>query len=331
MRSVVISIVAAVVLACGGRGSSGAGSDESETGTSSSSGSDSSTASSDASSSSSTTTESSTGEPIVPWSGPLSVMTFNVLCSLCSSEFDPWDDRVPWMADTIMRHDPDLVGLQEIVYAEEVQQILDATPGYTAVFYDEGELPYPDATVLFRDELFELVDHGFYWLSPTPDQARSTGFADGFQLARLVVWTVLRRRDDGAELFFANTHFDNNSPSQELSAPLVLERTAPFVDGRPVVFVGDFNSDPSSEAYAILTGGDPFVLENAFDLAPEWTMETNQEPAPDYDTSQRIDHVFVAGVSWTATRWVVDTWIYGRNDLYVSDHFAIATELELEG
>jgi len=275
-----------------------------------------------------TTGDGTTGAPI--WSGSLVVMTFNVLCSFCDDTFDPWDDRVPWMGDTIARHQPDLVGLQELTFPEEVDELLAVAPEYAAIWYGvDGRSPYPDATIFYRTAVFEPVEHGSYWLSPTPDSPMSTGFADHFQLPRLVVWTILRRTDDGAELFFATTHFDNNSPSQELSAPLVLERTPAAAAQRPVIVVGDFNSRPDSTAYGILTTATDFHFDDAFDLAPQWSMETNQRPMPEYDTTQRIDHVFVAGAPWQVARWVVDTWHYGPNDLSVSDHFAIVAELAL--
>jgi endonuclease/exonuclease/phosphatase family metal-dependent hydrolase len=102
--------------------------------------------------------------------------------------------------------------------------------------------------------MFEEVEHGFYWLSPTPDEPYSTGFANP-QLARLVVWARLRALAEDHEFVFATTHFDNNSPSQELSAPLVLERTAALADELPVIMVGDFNSQPVDPAYALLLTG----------------------------------------------------------------------------
>jgi endonuclease/exonuclease/phosphatase family metal-dependent hydrolase len=265
-----------------------------------------------------------TGAEVVPFSGSLRVMTFNVLCSFCDPTFPPWETRVPWIGDTLSRHDPDLVGLQEIVTADELTQILEAAPGYLPVYFEGAGGAYPDATVLFRASRFEPVQTGFYWLSPTPDDPMSTGFADGLQFPRLVTWTVLRQLDDGAQLYFATTHFDNNAPSQELSAPLVLERIAPF-DGLPQVMLGDFNSRPDSEAYAILTGAGAFA--DSFHLAEAWSIETNAARRPAYDTSERIDHVLLRGTPWSVPSWTVDTWTYGAEASYVSDHFAIAAEV----
>jgi len=265
---------------------------------------------------------------VVPFSGDLRVMTFNILCSICDGTFDPWEDRVPWIGDTIVRHDPDLIGLQELVFDSEMEQVLAVAPGYAAIAYNAGQRSaYPDATILYRESMFEPMEHGFYWLSPTPDVPRSTGFIDTFQLARLVTWAVFRRVDDDAQLYFATTHFDNNAPSQTLSAPLVLDRTAPFAQTLPVVMVGDFNARPDSEAYGILTGAGGF--SDAFQSAEAWSVDSNEEPAPRYDPSVLIDHIFTAGAEWSTTTWSADLWSYGDNDLPISDHWAVTADLQL--
>lgn len=262
---------------------------------------------------------------------PLSVMTFNVLCAVCGGgEYDPWEQRLGYFADIFARHDPDLIGLQELSpIPGEVDALLEVAPGRKALFFEqEGWLPYPDAAIFYRASRFEVLERGEYWLSPTPDVPRSTGFADP-QLPRLVVWARLRDKAGDREMFFASTHFDNNSPSQEQSAPLVLERTAPFAATMPVVFVGDFNSQPADAAYVTLTAGG---FQNAYDLAPSPGVVENQDPDPVYDPADRIDHVFVAGagVTWSASSWVADLYVYGEQKRYPSDHFAIVTTLDRE-
>lgn len=268
-----------------------------------------------------------------PLPEPMVVMTFNILCSFCDDTYDPWEDRVGYIADTIARHDPDLVGLQELFTADEVQQLLDLNPDYDALFYSDDTSDYADATIWWRSDRYELVDSGFYWLSPAPDLPFSVGFSQP-QLPRLVAWAQLRELSTDAELLFVDTHFDNNSPSQELSAPLLLERTEAQAGALPIIVVGDFNSRPDSTAYGILTNGvEPggFALTNSFDLARAWSVDSNQDPVPPYDPAIRIDHIFVAGGEWTVPWWVVDTWVYGDSQLHTSDHFAMAAQLEFAG
>lgn len=267
---------------------------------------------------------------------PLTVMTFNVLCSFCNTrEFDPWEERLAYFGDIFARHDADLIGIQELTpLNREVAAIAALLPGYESVYYAPATgSAYPDATIFYRSERFALVDHGSYWLSPTPDVPLSIGFVRA-QLPRLVYWARLRDlAAGGREIFFATTHFDNNRPSQDLSAPLLQERTAPFVADHPVIVVGDFNSRPPSTAYATLTtdASRGFVFTNAFDLA-DWRLVTNQEPAPAYDLDDRIDHIFLAGddVGWEVDDWVVDLTVYGALDRYPSDHFPVVATVRYD-
>ncbi len=263
---------------------------------------------------------------------PLTVMTYNVMCSFCDQGYDRWEQRLPYLGDTFTRYDADLYGLQELTpLAGEVEQIQALLPDHDPVFYGpEGEVRYPDALIMFRRSRFELLEEGSYWLSPTPDVAKSTGFAKP-QLARLVVWAKLRDRAGGRELYFATTHFDNNQPSQAMSAPLVKERTAPFEERMPVVVVGDFNSKPSTEAFQTLTGdAGGFRFVDSQSIAEQWSVGGNQQPKPDYELADRIDHIFVAGqgVAWKATSWVVDLSTYGPNQLPPSDHYSMTATLE---
>jgi endonuclease/exonuclease/phosphatase family metal-dependent hydrolase len=284
----------------------------------------------------SSTGTGTTGAPVFPL-GPWRVMAFNIMCETCTPEgFEPWDLRVPHIGDTVRRHDPDLLGTQELFNAFEVAEIEAEIPGYTSIWFAKptpDDLDYADAAIWYRTGMFEEVEHGFYWLSPKPDMPYSTGFAAP-QLPRLVVWARLLAVAEGHEFVFATTHFDNNAPSQEMSAPLVLERTAALGAELPVVMVGDYNSDPADLAYEILTQGVDGAgprFDDAFVLAPDWRQDTNLDPVPSYDPAARIDHFFVTGAPWTAADWVVDQWGYGPDMMYTSDHFALSVELAIPG
>ncbi len=210
--------------------------------------------------------------------------------------------------------------------------MLDRLPDRGSVSYvPEDALPYPDAAIFYRKSRFSVLDSGEYWLSPTPDVPNSNGFAK-HQLPRLVVWARFRDKAGDREPYFATTHFDNNTPSQALTAPLVKERTAPFAKTLPVVMLGDFNSKPGVEAWNTLTtdSGDGFAFRDTQAMADEWSVISNQEPTPSYDLADRIDHIFVAGdkTHWKAIRWHADLTVYGPKSRYPSDHFPIVAELE---
>lgn len=275
-------------------------------------------------------------EGTLPPPGPpesFSALTFNVLCSFCdTANYDSWEERLVAFNDIFTRYDPDLLGLQELSFATEVEQLLQLRPGYQALFHQATDsiFTYPDATLLYRSGRFEVVSSGEYWLSPTPDVASSIGFSDP-QLPRLLVWAELRDRHSGRALYFATTHVDNNAPSQELSAPLILERTAPWQARMPVMVVGDFNSKPDSTAFGILTegaSGHP-PLHDTQPLAATWNAADNESGEEDYDLASRIDHLFIAPepAAWEVETWTVDRYRYGDDDRFPSDHLAMFTRL----
>ena len=267
-----------------------------------------------------------------PAPAPLTVMTYNVMCSFCAETgMDDWATRLPHLEAAITRHKPDLLGLEELLTQDDLDPFLASFPEYTAVYFvdpdpgnDKAPFPiYPDATIFFRTSRFTEVNHGSYWLSPTPDTPWSEGFAPHVQLWRLVTWVELVDKPSGQHLFFAATHFDNNAPSQAKSAPLVLARTAPWAKKMPVIFVGDFNSTPATTAYATLAT----AFKNSYDLATTPRIDTDQSPAPEWDPTQRIDHIWTAGHAFHVTDWAVDIHLYGEPPRPPSDHFPVVAQL----
>ncbi len=267
----------------------------------------------------------------------LTVMTFNVLCSLCDttqeSTYDPWKERLTYFGDIFERYDADLIGLQELIAGSEVEQILEEAPGYEAHYYNKTT-QYADATILWRAERFELKESGAYWLSPRPDVALSTGLVPVPALPRLVVWALLFDRARDEELLFATSHFDPNDPAPELSAPIVLERSEPWLEEVPVIFTGDLNHRPDEAGYRILVGLEPGPegtsssrLEDAYELCASHREEANSAPAPDYDPAERIDHIMVGGSDWGCDEWAVDLHVYGPHRRFPSDHYAVVAYL----
>lgn len=270
---------------------------------------------------------------------PLTVMTFNVLCSFCDPDaaYDPWVDRLDAFADIFARHDPDLLGLQELAFPEEVAEIEALLPGFLALWYDTPHPNdvldgYPDALLMVRESRFEVLEQGSYWLSPTPDEPWTTGFADQ-QLWRLLVWAKLEERESGRVLFVASTHFDNNAPSQDESAPLMVERAQAWMSEAPFIALGDYNCRPGDTAYAALlaAGSAGHALEDAYELAESPRLGTNQEAPAPWDPEGRIDHILAGPAgAFTALDWVVDLSVYGPKDRFPSDHWPVVATLALQ-
>jgi endonuclease/exonuclease/phosphatase family metal-dependent hydrolase len=225
----------------------------------------------------------------------LSVVTFNVLVDLGSQPGVPrWADRRELCVQVLRQSNADLIGLQEPLPAQ-VDYLLSELPGYDAVAY-KG---YPDATLLFKREVFEKLDHGHWWLSPTPERV-STGF--GNTLPRLVVWAKLRHRAGGRDLFVFNTHFDNSMPSQVRMAELCQQQLAKFAQQKlPMLFMGDFNTTQTRGDYPKLISGG---WQDAYAVSPQASPGGRDDNVPTmYEGSGRIDHIFYHGDSWRPVAW----------------------------
>lgn len=265
----------------------------------------------------------------------ITVMTFNVLCSFCDDTFDPWEARLRSFHDIFERHQPDLIGLQEIAIGREVGEVFALDPEYEALFYEEPARDYPDSTLAYRRERFERLESGFFWLSPEPDRPFSKGFSPDQQVPRNVTWVRLRDRTSGLEVVLSTTHFDNNPPGQQRSAPLMVERAEAWRDAI-VIVTGDFNSQPEDEAYLRLTRttSSGFALMDSFEHAESFYADSNTEPAPAWHPEARIDHIFVGNASPLPIHveaWHVDLFEYGPGPKFPSDHRAIAATLAIDG
>jgi len=257
----------------------------------------------------------------------LTVMSYNILFAFPNDNYDPWTERKGYVSQIIKSHDPDLIGLQEPL-PWQVYDLKKLCPEYASV----NILLHTDSTILYKKDKFAPIEHGHYWLSPTPEKALSSGF--GNFLPRYVIWAKFYHLDDGREFYFINTHFDNTSPFQETAAPLFLERTAPLAAELPVIIAGDFNSVIGSEAFNILTDeNSDFFLKDAYQIAEKHDIYNCDNGGCDDSTHSggegQIDHIFVAGKNVSCSLWGVDKLIYGDLQRPPSDHFAVVAKIRL--
>jgi endonuclease/exonuclease/phosphatase family metal-dependent hydrolase len=270
----------------------------------------------------------------------VTVLNYNVMCSFCNNSMHPeweqaWSVRLPMTQDVIHRHDPDLLAiqeLQELVPTDptltQAEQIVAPENLYDFEYYhhqpgDLFDADYDDATVYWKKARFTKLATGVFWLSPTPDASYTTGFAKA-QEPRLVVWVLLHDKVNDRDFYFVNTHFDNNAPSQEKSAPLVLDRLSKLAGVHPMIFAGDFNTDPTDKAWTILTQGDDgkgFAFQDSKALAQTAAVFSNVTPVPiPFAQLEDIDHVFLAGATFQVAWWLTDLWRYGPLQQAPSDH-----------
>ena len=260
----------------------------------------------------------------------LRVMTFNVMCVVCGhfDEIGPLSERMAGIADTINRHDPDLVSLQELLTGSQAKDLRRLLHGDYQMVYAEGPyFGFADPTLLVRTSRFVVHRTGGFWLGPSAPE-----FSFGWVLAlpRRVEWAELEDRTNGLRFTFAGTHFDARRRNSNPSAELVVKTMLPAET--PLIFAGDSNLRPGAPGFATLSAAfrDTFteVSEHPF-VANGPTRNSDGcslDPALVFPDC-RIDHVLLSpGAPWKTRSWSVDVFKYARG--FVSDHRAIVVDLE---
>lgn len=276
---------------------------------------------------------------------PIRVLSFNIRYNNPDDGIHAWPNRKDHVAGLIRFHGADLVGVQEALKGQ-VDTLAARLPGYgwfgvgRADGASEGEF----SAIFYREDRFEVLDEGTFWLSETPDSAGSRGWDAA--LPRIVTWGHLRDRTSGEAFYYFNTHFDHRGERARLeSARLLRTRIGEIAGSEPFIVTGDFNATPGSPPYEALTdvgdtdGGDtdvgdqaaaPIALRDAYHAtadAPYGPTETFHGFEVGGATGGRIDYVFVSEDVRVLRYGVLTDHEAGR---YPSDHLPVLADVVIE-
>lgn len=251
--------------------------------------------------------------PVCP---PMRVMSFNVRYGTAADGPDAWPLRRDLVVRTIRAHDPDLLGMQEVLPLQS-DYLAAALPEY------ERYGPGRDAggageacTIFWRRDRFELVESRTHWLSETPDVPQSKSWDAA--LTRIVSLVRLRERTNGTEFVFANAHFDHRGATARLESARLLARLLP--EDR-VILTGDLNAAESSPPLAALRDAgfvDSFRVLHP-DATEVGTFTGFRAPGRD-----KIDHVLYRGRAEVLESGIDRTREGGR---WPSDHLPVTARL----
>lgn len=283
----------------------------------------------------------------------LKVMSFNVQTEN-GTQVD-FDLRAELLRDLMDQLQPDSIGMQEVttgwIYRMDT---FSFNASYAGV--GEGRTPGGEASsIYYRKDKFDLVDHGTFWLSETPDVAGS--YLEASLYPRICTWAHLRDKVTGFEYIHVNTHLDHLSGSdgrtlRTAQIRVILEylKTLPDV---PMVMTGDFNqakTNSEDSTYAIfknvlgqstftastgekMTGNFSDARAEAKDTVASdaWASMTAywQEGGEKYNPAKKpIDYVFYTTGDFDAM--VYRNIHYHRDGIYMSDHLPQYCELHVK-
>jgi endonuclease/exonuclease/phosphatase family metal-dependent hydrolase len=253
------------------------------------------------------------------------VMSYNIRClAVEESPGDLWWLRRSHLAEQIVKHDPDLIGMQE-VYATQEKYLAGKLPGYAwfGLPRDDGKNKGERNPIVYKKDRFDLLQQNTFWLSETPEVLGSRSWDAGCK--RIVTWGNFRDKKTGKLFFLFNTHFDHKGEvARRESAKLLLEKIRAIAGDAPSFVTGDFNTDPGSVPYNTITAFlfDSLKISQSAPQGPENTAWTFKKGVP---PDHRIDYVFVSKTIMVADYAALEE-TYGK-DRRPSDHISVLVDL----
>jgi endonuclease/exonuclease/phosphatase family metal-dependent hydrolase len=232
---------------------------------------------------------------------------------------DRWSERLPLLLADMAALQPDLIGLQECVFAAQQDRVLGAAgEGHYASRRGWANRPEYGNAILGRGPL-------------------ALGDGDRLELSRgRSALRVPVSLPSGTTLDFVVTHFHHEVDDASVRAEqarAVIGWLSP-VEG-PVVVVGDFNADPSEPTYALMLEAgfrSASVEANGAEPAVTWPSGI-QAPGMDVDGDPScLDYIWCRGpITVDSCRLAFDRPAVDDATLYPSDHFGLSARVRIGG
>ena len=246
----------------------------------------------------------------------LLVATLNIL-----NLADRWHERLPLILADMAALQPDVMGLQEVVYPMQQDRLIGAAGEghYAAVRGWAGRPEYGNSMLVKTPLAFD------------GSERLDLGTARSAHRVRVAL-------PGGGRLLFAVTHL-HHPPAASSERVAQVEALVPWLDASPehdaMVVVGDFNANPAEPAYARMcaAGFRSAHLEHHGAEPPVTWPSGLQAPAMDTDGEPScLDYIWLRGaVEIDEARVVFNRPDVDDPSLYPSDHFGLAAWIRVAG
>lgn len=243
----------------------------------------------------------------VPSDTALTAMSFNIYVGTPSAQ------REISVLQTILNHLPDTLGVQEAspswrTYLKEHLGDFYDSVGDGRDGGEDGEFN----AIFYRRDRFELTESGTKWLSQTPNTI--SRFPDA-SLNRIFTYAILLDKQSNTEVMVVNTHLDHISPEVRSKQVAVLLNYLKKYADYPIVLTGDFNDNPASGMYQLIT--EQLSDSSEVARAAEKSHTFHNHGA----ASVRMDYIFVTPecIDVSDYRVITDK----ENGILPSDHYPV--------
>ncbi|MDD3721195.1 MAG: endonuclease/exonuclease/phosphatase family protein [Lutibacter sp.] len=176
----------------------------------------------------------------------LEVITYNIRLNVAVDSENAWPLRKEFFTSQIQFYEPDIFGVQEAT-PNQVIDIVTALPQYSYVGMGrDGEGKGESSNIFYKKDRFILKESNTFWLSETPNVI-SKGWDAAYN--RVCTYALFKDKKAKKNLWVFNTHLDHiGEVARTKGIELILSKIAEVnTQNYPVIFMGDFNSEPDAE------------------------------------------------------------------------------------
>jgi endonuclease/exonuclease/phosphatase family metal-dependent hydrolase len=259
----------------------------------------------------------------------VNILNFNTMCDYCKgSDSANFPKRIKAIQDLIKIYKPDLISLQEVRTAGQIESIIKPFSKYKYVATDLWFFSYADPTIIYNQNKYLLIEKKQFWLGPVKPGSFSMGWK--FALPRQLISVLLEDISTKRRFYFLSSHFDNRIENLNGAAGFVNKYIRSLT--LPVIFAADTNMTVDMPEYKKLLGTN---LENAFDLKKELSIvgKYQEEKELCYHAKGskfpecRVDHFLISkGSPWNVERFLIDT-LKTEGGKFPSDHRPVIIQL----
>lgn len=222
----------------------------------------------------------------------LNVMTYNIRLDVASDGDNAWPFRKDFFASQINFYTPDVLGIQEAM-PHQVIDLEKLLPHYSQVGIGrEGVGKGESSNIFYKKDKLKVINTNTFWLSDTPEEISKGWDAACHRVCTYALFQELKTK----QLFWVfNTHLDHiGELARTRGLELILSKIQQLnTNKQPVIFMGDFNSEPQEERI--------IALKRVMDDTREVSIEQPFGPIGTFNNfefhnpiTKRIDYVFIS-------------------------------------
>ncbi len=254
----------------------------------------------------------------------MTLMTYNMRLDTAIDGDQDWTHRKDFFVGQINFYEPDIFGVQEATPGQ-VTDLNSLLKDYDQIGMGrEGIGKGESSNIYYKKDRFKVLQEKTFWLSETPDT-----ISIGWDAAcnRVCTYALFKDLKTKTKFWVFNTHLDHvGEIARTKGIELILSKIKELnTQNLSVFFMGDFNSEPSSQRIVDLkkTMTDTQDMAAKGHFGPSGTFNGFKHEMP---VTTLIDYIFISQES--SIKVIKHATLSDSIDLkYPSDHLPIYIEV----